>query len=280
MNLSLLLALSLLITSMAAQQTLTIPAGTPVRVRTTQSISSETARIGDDVPMEVLADVAINGYVLIRQGAPVIGVVSRAKEAKILGRRGHVAVSLKYAESVTGDHVLVSGERSEKGDGKKAKMAAEVVVATAITPLGLLFLFEKGNETGIAPGTAFTVFAAADTQIDLEQLPAGAKLLRTRPNGAENLTALGIVIDTNPANFYAKITGVAAGGPGDRAGLRVGYLIATINRVNTHNVRDVSDAIAALPAKSATLTVGYLFQTNLGLMPKEALLTLGTPAAH
>src|SRR5258708_34460758 len=117
----------------AAQQFLSIPAGTAVRIRTTQPISSDTARVGDDVPMEVLADVAINGYILIRQGAPVIGVVSRAKEAKILGRRGHVAVSLKYAESVIGDHVLVSGERSEKGDGKKAKIATEVVIATAIT---------------------------------------------------------------------------------------------------------------------------------------------------
>jgi len=75
--------------------------------------------------MEVLADVAVNGYVLIRQGAPVIGVVSRAKEAKILGRRGHVAVSLKYAEAVTGERVPVSGDLYESGNGKKAKMATE-----------------------------------------------------------------------------------------------------------------------------------------------------------
>ncbi len=72
----------------------------------------------------------------------------------------------------------------------------------------------------------------------------------------DHVAVTGLVIDTNPANFYATITGVVPGGPGDRAGLRIGNLIATINRINAHNVRDVSDAIAALPANSHTVTVG------------------------
>src|SRR5260370_11266139 len=190
----------------AAQQTVTIPAGTPVRIRTTQVVSSESARVGDDVPMEVLADVAVNGFVLIRQAAPVIGVVSMAKEAKSLGRRGHVAGSLKYAEAVTGEHAPLSGERRESGQGKKAEVAGEVAGGAAITPLGFLFLFEPGDSSVIAPRTAFTVYTAADTQLDLEQLPKGAKLLQARPSGPENLAALGIVIDTNSANFFPPIT--------------------------------------------------------------------------
>jgi hypothetical protein len=179
-TLSLSLAVFLSASIVAAQQTPTIPAGTPFRIRTMQPVFSETARAGDDVPMEVLADVAVNGYVLIRQGAPVIGVVSRAKEAKGLGRRGYAAVSLKYVEAVTGEHVLVSGDRHESGDGKKAEVATEVALATLFTPLGLFFLFEKGNDSEIAPGTVFTVYAAAAAQLDLEQLPKGTKLLRAR----------------------------------------------------------------------------------------------------
>lgn len=266
----------------SAQQTLTIPTGTAVRIRTTQQVSSETARVGDDVPMEVLADVAVDGYVVIRQGAPVIAVVSLAKEAKTLGRRGHVAVSLKYAEAVTGEHVFVSGERNEKGNGKKAKIITEMAATTVITggAVALLWLFEKGNDSTISPGTAFTVYAAADTQIDLDQLPTGTKLLRARPSGPENLTALGIVIDTNPTNLYARITGVVQGGAGDRAGLRVGYLITTVNRASAHTVRDVIEALAALPPKSTTLTVGYVFPSNLGFMPKEATLMLEPPPGN
>jgi hypothetical protein len=232
--------------------------------------------------MEVLADVAVNGYVLIRQGAPVIAVVSLAKEAKSLGRRGHVALSLKYAESITGDHVLVTGARAEKGEGKKAKIITEVAATTALTggAIGLLWLFEKGNDSMIQPGTAFTVYTPADTQIDLQQLPRGVKLLRSRPSGPENLAALGIVIETNPSDFRAKITDVVQGGPGDKASLRVGYLITAVNRVPTHNVREVSEAVDALPPGSASVKVGYLFPSNLGLMPTEAQLILKAPGTN
>jgi hypothetical protein len=272
-KLCLSLALLLSANMVAAQQTLTIPAGTAVRIRTTQPVSSESARVGDDVPMEVLADVVVNSYVLIRQAAPVIGVVSLAKEARPLGRRGHVAVSLKYAEAVTGEHVPLSGERRESGQGKKAEVATEAAIGAAITPLGFLFLFEPGDSSVIAPGTAFTVYTAADTQLDLGQLPKG-KLLRARPSGPENLAALGIVIDTNPANFLATITGIAQGGPGDRAGLRVGYLITAVNGASTKNVREVSEAVASLPPGTATVTVGYAFPSQLGYMPKEAHILL------
>ena len=282
MNKLLSLAVLLSANMVAAQQAVTIPAGTAVRIRTTQPVSSESARVGDDVPMEVLSDVAVNGYVLIRPAAPVIGVVSLAKEARALGRRGHVAVSLKYAEAVTGERVPLSGERRESGHGKKAEVATEVAIGAAVTPLGFLFLFEPGDSSVIAPGTAFTVYTAADTQLDLEQLPKGAKLLRARPSGSENLAALGIVIDTNPANFLATVTGVVQGGPGDRAGLRVGYLITAVSGASTKNVRDVSEAVASLPPGTATVTVGYAFPSRLGYMPNEAhiLLEKKTPTTN
>lgn len=281
-KLSLVLAVFALTAIAAAQGTLAIPMGTEIRIRTTQPVSSDTARVGDDVPMEVLADVAVNGYIVIRQGAPVIAVVSRAKEAKSLGRRGHVGISLKYVESITGEHVFVTGNRSEKGEGKKAKIVTEVAATTLLTggAIGLLWLFEKGNDSMIQPGTAFTVYTAGDMQINLQELPAGVKLLRARPSGPENLTALGIVIETNPADLRAKITAVVPGGAGDRAGLRVGYLITTVNRTPMRTVREVSDALAAIPPNSSTLTLGYLFPTNVGLMPKEAQLTLPIPATN
>src|SRR6266480_4482205 len=67
-----------------------IPANTTVRVRTKNEISSETARIGDDVQMEVLADFVVNGYVVIREGASAVGQISRVREARSMGRRGKV----------------------------------------------------------------------------------------------------------------------------------------------------------------------------------------------
>jgi hypothetical protein len=260
---------------LVAQETLTIPAGTAIRIRTTQVVSSETARVGDDVAMEVLADVSVNGYVVIRQGAPVIALVSIAKEAKTMGRRGHVGISLKYVESITGDHVFVSGERLEKGDGKKAKMAAEVGATALISPVGsLLWLFETGNDSVIPPGTAFTVYTAADAVVDLERLPPGVVLQRTRPTGPENLKILGIVIDSDAKSFFAKVSDVVRDGPADRAGIRVGYLITSVNGVQTRNVREVSDAIAMVPQSATAMKLGYSFPSNIGWMPKEVSVPL------
>jgi len=90
-----------------------------------------------------------------------------------------------------------------------------------------------------------------------------------RPSEAESLPILGIVIDTNPTVSFATVTGVVPGGAGDRAGLHIGYLITAVNGVQTHNVLDVSQAIAALPPDVATIKLGYAFPSNLGYMPKE-----------
>ena len=61
-----------------------IPEKTAVRVRTKNGITSETAHVGDDVPMEVLEDVIVNGYVVIREGASAIGQISKVREARSL----------------------------------------------------------------------------------------------------------------------------------------------------------------------------------------------------
>jgi hypothetical protein len=71
--------------------------------------------------MEVLGDVVVNGYVVIRAGASAIGQISKVREARSLGRRGIVALNLKYVESVTGEHILVSGTAGRRQKEKQAK---------------------------------------------------------------------------------------------------------------------------------------------------------------
>jgi hypothetical protein len=110
-----------------------VPANTVIRVRTMDEVSSETARVGDVVEMEALGDVLVNGYVVIRQGASAVGQISRAKESQTIGRRGNVALTVSYVETVTGEHILVSGNRAEQGKGKTAKLATEIIVTTAVT---------------------------------------------------------------------------------------------------------------------------------------------------
>jgi hypothetical protein len=59
-----------------------VPSNTAIRVRTMNEISSETAHVGDDVQMEVLGDVIVNGYVVIREGASAVGQISRGSKRR------------------------------------------------------------------------------------------------------------------------------------------------------------------------------------------------------
>jgi len=256
-----------------------VPANTTIRVRTKNGISSETAHVGDDVQMEVLGDVIVNGYVVIREGASAIGQISKVKEARSLGRRGSVALSLKYVEAVTGEHILASGNRGEKAKGKAGEKTAEVVVTSAVFggPIAALWLFEDGEESIIPPGTAFSVYSVADTMIDLSMLPAAATAASTvtggnaikdsqisglpRPTSDSSvaLPSLGVVAETR-LNVGAEITGVVRDGVAEKAGLHVGDVI---NAVDRRPVRTATELAAKLwnRAPGSSVRLGYVFRS-------------------
>jgi hypothetical protein len=273
-----------------------IPANTTIRVRTKNEISSDSARVGDDVQMEVLGDVIVNGLVVVPQGASAIGQISRAKEARSMGRRGNVALTLTYVEAVTGEHLLVGGSRAEKGKGKAAKMTTEIVATTLLTGgiVGALWLFEKGHDTSIPPGTAFSVYTIGDTTIDLANLPASypagtiniaqatpserqstsvVPLPRSTSSSSMTIPALGIVVATR-ANYGVEITGVARGSVAEKAGLQAGNIITQVDRVRVWTAADLAAALLNRPP-SSRVAVGYVFMsTALGYMPKEIFFNL------
>ena len=59
--------------------------GTPVSLRLTQMVSSETSHLGDIVHMEVLRDVVVDGKVVIDAGTPVQGEVIAASDRGFIG---------------------------------------------------------------------------------------------------------------------------------------------------------------------------------------------------
>jgi hypothetical protein len=262
-----------------------IPANTIIRVRTTEGISSETARVGDVVPMEVISDLLINDVVVVRQGAPAMGEISRAKEARTMGRRGSVALTLNYVEAVTGEHVLVGGNRAEKGDGKAAKITAEIAVTTAVTGgiVGALWLFEKGHDSAIPPGTAFSVYTLGDTRLDLSLLDPRASLVsqdlttllpRPMSNGETAFPSLGIVVRTK-LSLGAEVVSVSKDGPAAKARLQVGHIIDSVDGHQIRGVRDLTDALANKAAGTEVRVTWLFWSQTWGWMPApDAPMTL------
>ena len=69
---SMILAAIAAVGAMAAE----IPAGTPVSVRVGQTISSKNAKSGDPWVGTLAADLAIDGNVIAKRGAPIRGIDS------------------------------------------------------------------------------------------------------------------------------------------------------------------------------------------------------------
>ena len=257
-----------------------IPANTAIRVRTKNVIFSETAHVGDDVQMEVLGDVIVNGYVVVHQGASAIGQISQVKEARSLGRRGSVALTLSYVEAVTGEHVPVSGNRSEKGKGNAAQMTAEVVAVTALTgAVGAYLLFETGDGTTMIdlsnlPATPLMPPTASQAGVSAG-LPIANATTLSRPTASSPMTipSLGIVVATR-VNLGAEIVGIARESRADQAGLRVGYVIHSVDGKEIRSAPELSAALADRAAGSR-IRLRYMFQSYLGWMPaEEKVLTL------
>ena len=63
----------------AGQSVMTVPEGTPVRVRLLQFISSETSQPRDAVRLEISEDVVVKNLVVIARHTPVVGSITTAK---------------------------------------------------------------------------------------------------------------------------------------------------------------------------------------------------------
>jgi hypothetical protein len=84
--------------------TLTIPAGTVLRVRVNESLSSDHSQIGDRVTATLQQPVIVNGYVVARRGQTVTGQVDVAQKA------GRVTGSSQLGVELT-DLTLVDGQQ-------------------------------------------------------------------------------------------------------------------------------------------------------------------------
>ena len=121
-----------------------LPAGTVITVKLTNSVGSKLSQSGDRFTAKVAEPVEVNGKVAIPAGASAEGVVS---EAAPLGRfKGGALLRLRL-ESAGGFPVQASLTRSEKGKGKRS---AELIGGGA--GLGALIGGLAGGGKGAAIG--------------------------------------------------------------------------------------------------------------------------------
>lgn len=151
----------------------TIPSGTTIPVRITQTLDSATTQQGQSFSGTVATDVMSDGLVAIRQGTAVSGRVSAVQEAAHYKGNSLLTVELvsinRHGESLA----VTTDPYSVQGKGRGANTAAKVGGGAAVGAiLGGIIGGGKGAAIGAASGGGLGAGANTITRGQQVQIPS------------------------------------------------------------------------------------------------------------
>lgn len=143
-------------------QSVVIPEGTIIKLKTQNVISSKKAKKGDIVPVVMKEDLFINNNVLVMTSDGIVSAeVKNVRRSGRFGRTGYINLDLSNVETMDSTLLPVSVEDiGEKYDKKKIGMAAgaSTIGYIVLGPIGIAGgAFIKGGEIEIPEGTEITV---------------------------------------------------------------------------------------------------------------------------
>ena len=181
--------------------------GTPVKLRLSQSISSADAKVGQEVPFEVVEDVKVDDFVVLPKGAVAIANVTEAEHKKSMGRAGKLNVAISYARLVDNEKAALRAVKEAKGGGHVGAMTG-AIVATSIVffPAAPLFLFIHGKDITIPQGTEITAFVDGDMHLDMAHFGAAPAASASAPSSSTVVAAV-MAIASNPSGADIEVDG-------------------------------------------------------------------------
>lgn len=153
--------LSAVVTVNGAQDPIVLAEGTPVNVVTVKEVTTKDAKPNDPVEFTVAEDLVVNGQVIVRKGTAAIGSVINAEKGGYMGKSGKLAVQVESTTTSDGKPLKLRAAKGREGDDK----TTSTMVLSMISPA---FLFRKGSEAKITPGTVVTVYVAEEKRFRLE----------------------------------------------------------------------------------------------------------------
>ncbi len=109
----------------------TLMDGTAIKLRISETLSSENAKVGQQVPFEVTENVVVQGVTVIPKGSPAIATVTEAEPKRRMGRGGKLDVNIDSTRMADGQSVQLRAVRENKGGGHVGAMTG-AMVATSI----------------------------------------------------------------------------------------------------------------------------------------------------
>ena len=154
----------------------TIPAGTPVEIEASYSVSSRDMRPGEFLSFRVLVPIRIDGITLIDPYSLVTARVVQAKRGGHWGKAGKLTWTMQDVVAadltrvtLTARQNLPSGQNGISGTSHGGEVAAKTIVFGAllfpISPLALMSGFKRGEDAILPQGKRFVVYVASDTKV-------------------------------------------------------------------------------------------------------------------
>lgn len=159
-----------------------VPEGTPINVAVAKEVTSKEAKPNDPVEFTVTEDLVINGQVVVRKGTPAVGSVINAEKKGYMGKSGKLAVQVESTTTSDGRPLKLRAAKGREGDDKTT---STVVLSTLISPA---FLFMKGSEAKITPGTVVTVYVAEEKRFRVEGAALVPVVMETTAASSEEAT--------------------------------------------------------------------------------------------
>jgi hypothetical protein len=206
--------------------------GTPVKLRISQTVSSEDAHVGDRVEFEVLEEVKVGETVVIPKGGLAWGTVTEAKPKRRMARGGHLEIVMDSVRLADGEKAALRATKEVKGGGHTGGMVAGIVVTGLIVwPAAPFFLFMHGKEITIPKGTEVPTFINGDFPLQLAKFspptPTVAQPQQTASASpgilAQAVSDAELTITSSPAgadieldgNFVGSTPSTIGASPGD-----------------------------------------------------------------
>jgi hypothetical protein len=156
-----------------AFKTVTIPSGTTIPVRITQTLDSATTQQGQSFSGTVATDVMADGLVAIHQGTAVTGRVSAVQEAAHYKGSSLLTVELVSINRHGDSLAVTTSPYSVEGKGRGKNTAAKVGGGAAIGAIiGAIAGGGKGAAIGSAAGAGVGAGANTITRGEQVQIPS------------------------------------------------------------------------------------------------------------
>jgi len=165
----------------APQDEIVVPEGTSINVAVAKEVTSKEAKPNDRVEFTVAEDLVINGQVIVRKGTPAIGSVINAEKGGYMGKSGKLAVQVESTTTSDGQRLKLRAAKGREGDDK-------TMSTMALSMINPAFLFRKGSEAKIAPGTVVTVYVGEEKRFRVEGATLVPVVMETTTASSEEAT--------------------------------------------------------------------------------------------